>query len=277
MININEVTEITLDLIEYYKTNLDKAQKDYLTLTANSRGLDKSKLAGYYEKHHIIPRCMGGLDEDSNYVLLTYREHVLAHVLLSILNPESFKLKFALNAMINLFKNKNSEDFTIDLKFIEQVRYEHSLNWSANNPTKTPKAIFKQSVSISGENNPAKRLEVKEKISLSMRGDKNPMKNTESLKKIQKRIIDSNGNIYPSITDAAKDLNMSRTAILNRIKSNKGFKYLDSPRKNKQKVIDVDGIIYPSIRECARVYNVGKTTIKNWIENFPEKGFKYYD
>ena len=28
-------------------------------------------LEGYVEKHHIIPKCMGGLDELSNLVALT--------------------------------------------------------------------------------------------------------------------------------------------------------------------------------------------------------------
>lgn len=37
---------------------------------------------GYYENHHIIPKCMGGLDECSNIVRLTAREHYIAHHLL---------------------------------------------------------------------------------------------------------------------------------------------------------------------------------------------------
>lgn len=36
----------------------------------------------YYEKHHIIPRHMGGDDADTNLVLLTFREHILSHYLL---------------------------------------------------------------------------------------------------------------------------------------------------------------------------------------------------
>jgi hypothetical protein len=36
----------------------------------------------YYEKHHIIPKCMGGLDSEDNLVNLTAREHFLVHWLL---------------------------------------------------------------------------------------------------------------------------------------------------------------------------------------------------
>lgn len=45
-------------------------------------GLDKTKIDGYREIHHIVPRCMGGLDDDNNLVLLTAKEHYLCHGLL---------------------------------------------------------------------------------------------------------------------------------------------------------------------------------------------------
>jgi len=45
---------------------------------------DRKKNNGvYYEKHHIIPKCIGGTDETSNLVLLTGREHYIAHRLLA--------------------------------------------------------------------------------------------------------------------------------------------------------------------------------------------------
>lgn len=37
---------------------------------------------GYTENHHIIPKSMGGTDEPDNLVLLTGREHWVAHLLL---------------------------------------------------------------------------------------------------------------------------------------------------------------------------------------------------
>jgi hypothetical protein len=36
----------------------------------------------YYEKHHIIPRYMGGDNTNQNLVHLTFREHILAHYIL---------------------------------------------------------------------------------------------------------------------------------------------------------------------------------------------------
>lgn len=49
----------------------------------------------YYEKHHIIPRCMGGTDEETNLVLLTPEEHYLAHQLLVRIYPDQEKLTYA--------------------------------------------------------------------------------------------------------------------------------------------------------------------------------------
>jgi hypothetical protein len=38
---------------------------------------------GYVERHHILPKALGGSDDSSNLVALTAREHFLAHVLLA--------------------------------------------------------------------------------------------------------------------------------------------------------------------------------------------------
>lgn len=42
----------------------------------------------YSEWHHILPRSLGGGDEDKNLVELTYREHFLAHWLLTKIHTE---------------------------------------------------------------------------------------------------------------------------------------------------------------------------------------------
>lgn len=47
--------------------------------------IDKAKnreIIGYTEKHHILPRSMGGTNDKSNLVKLTAKEHYVAHMLL---------------------------------------------------------------------------------------------------------------------------------------------------------------------------------------------------
>lgn len=41
------------------------------------------KTADYVEKHHIIPKCLGGSNEKENLVELTAREHFICHWLLA--------------------------------------------------------------------------------------------------------------------------------------------------------------------------------------------------
>lgn len=54
---------------------------------------------GYTEKHHIIPRCMGGKDNEENLVVLSAKEHYLAHRLLCKIYPTEPGLWFALGMM----------------------------------------------------------------------------------------------------------------------------------------------------------------------------------
>lgn len=71
--------------------------KIYNMLTENKQHRKKNSGA-YYERHHIVPRCMGGTNEKSNLVLLTCREHFLAHWLLVKMYPKNFKLICAWNS-----------------------------------------------------------------------------------------------------------------------------------------------------------------------------------
>jgi len=54
---------------------------------------------GQAEKHHVIPRCLGGPDEARNVVALTPREHFVAHQLLVKINPGIPALTFAIILM----------------------------------------------------------------------------------------------------------------------------------------------------------------------------------
>ena len=64
-------------------------QKIYNNITR--RGQNRI-LEGYSEKHHIVPRCMGGTDEVTNLVSLTPEEHYLCHLLLVKIHPKNIRL-----------------------------------------------------------------------------------------------------------------------------------------------------------------------------------------
>jgi hypothetical protein len=82
--------------------------------------IERSKnrvIEGYFESHHIVPRCMGGGDEKENKAELTPEEHYLAHQLLVKIYPNERKLAFAAAMMI---PNRPSN------KFYGWLRRKHS-------------------------------------------------------------------------------------------------------------------------------------------------------
>jgi hypothetical protein len=71
----------------------------------------KPEKGGYYESHHIIPKCMGGSNDKTNKVKLTYREHFIAHWLLHRANPtnKSLAASFHIMAFGTSWRNARKE------------------------------------------------------------------------------------------------------------------------------------------------------------------------
>jgi hypothetical protein len=66
------------------------------------RLIERSKtriLEGYVEKHHILPKCLGGLDNTENIAVLSPEEHFLAHQLLVKMYPGNRDLIYATQLM----------------------------------------------------------------------------------------------------------------------------------------------------------------------------------
>lgn len=53
---------------------------------------------GYVEKHHVLPRSLGGTDDENNIVVLSAREHFVAHRLLARITDHP-KMWMAFNFM----------------------------------------------------------------------------------------------------------------------------------------------------------------------------------
>ena len=65
-------------------------------------------IEGYVERHHVIPKCLGGADEPENLVQLTPEEHFFAHVLLVKIHPEDKNLIVAVHKMTRGHKGRRS-------------------------------------------------------------------------------------------------------------------------------------------------------------------------
>jgi hypothetical protein len=79
-------------------------------------------LTGYKEKHHIIPRCLGGKETKDNLAILTAREHFIVHLLLCKFTTGQSKMKmsYAFNAMCT-FKNAGRYN-KVNSRLVENIR-----------------------------------------------------------------------------------------------------------------------------------------------------------
>lgn len=81
----------------------------------------KRIIEDYTEKHHIIPKCLGGTDDEENLVNLTAREHFLVHWLLCNIYTDNLKIKFAFVMMCNV-KNGKQRRYTPSSRSFEYAR-----------------------------------------------------------------------------------------------------------------------------------------------------------
>jgi hypothetical protein len=94
-----------------------------------SRSKDRSKKDSiYYEKHHILPKSLGGSNRKDNLCLLTLKEHFFAHLLLTKVYPNSQEMQFALWNMCNVNPKEGKEKRYIPCsKIYERIRGEYRL------------------------------------------------------------------------------------------------------------------------------------------------------
>lgn len=144
---------------------------------------------GYVEKHHILPKSMGGSDEKENLVYLTAREHFVAHFLLAKHYGEN--QWFAIWRM-QYYQSKyylNSKLFEIARKYAAEQK---SKEMKSNNPNNFDGVKEKQKI-----NNAMKNPIHRKKWNELMTGDNHPRrKNPEKwahLKGVKRNIITPTG------------------------------------------------------------------------------------
>src|SRR3990167_6447191 len=80
----------------------------------------------YVERHHIIPKCVGGTNKNINLVKLTAREHFIAHRLLTKIYPNSVGLSNTLWLFANKVSKTSSRKYKVTSRLYERLREEHS-------------------------------------------------------------------------------------------------------------------------------------------------------
>jgi hypothetical protein len=121
---------------------------------------------GYYENHHIVPRCLGGSDDDSNLVKLTLREHFVVHKLLYKIYPEEKGICYAYWMMCNR-TNAKARDYAVAKEQFNKINSEKGKllvgeknpMYGRNHSSQTRKLISKRlSVMMKGSGNSNAKL-----------------------------------------------------------------------------------------------------------------------
>lgn len=93
----------------------------YYSIIERSRNRN---ISGYTEKHHIIPKSLGGTNNRNNLVLLTAREHYLCHVLLTKMTTGENKIKmlYAATSFTSWASHKHERTTKINSRIFQTLK-----------------------------------------------------------------------------------------------------------------------------------------------------------
>lgn len=195
----------------------NKYTKCYYSIIERAKSRDLPKET-YTERHHIIPRSLGGANDPTNLVRLTAKEHRLAHILLPRMTVDPIHTKsmwYALWMMLRT-KNKNQNRKISKGSMFELAKIEVAKNSSQLHKGKT---VSK---------------ETREKLSKSCQGRESAFKgktHSESSKKSlaesrSKPCVSPSGERFDSTKEAGIAYNITGVAIRGRIqRGNSGWRY----------------------------------------------------
>lgn len=97
-------------------------QKIYNSLIEKARSKTRKKSRDiYYENHHILPKSLGGDNSKKNLILLTAKEHFVAHkLLLEIYNNK--EMIYAFFRMTHFSKKHHKRDYKISSREFERLK-----------------------------------------------------------------------------------------------------------------------------------------------------------
>lgn len=200
----------------------------------------------YHERHHIVPKCLGGTNDENNLIDLFAREHFEAHRLLALENLKNSGLQYAWWNMCQIRGNDGQDRYVPTAEEFEQARKICSKLSSERNL---------------GENHPMFGLhhteQTKEKMSKTHKGQMTGEKNPMFGKHHDKEWKDRNSKMMKE-------------------------RHRNTPHPMGKKVI-CDGVIFQNIAECAKVYSQDRTTMSRWLrgkykmpQKFVKLGLRYY-
>lgn len=174
-------------------------------------------LDGYSEKHHIIPKCLGGTDRKENLVRLTAREHFICHRLLVKMVEGKAVFQMIKAVHIMTMQNKSQFRYKVTSRIFERIKIDAA-----------------RAMSVLTKGKPKHSEETKKKMSVNAKGKSSQFKgktHSESSKKLlaeshSKPCISPSGERFNSTKEAGSAYNMTGVAIRGHIQRGKsGWKY----------------------------------------------------
>lgn len=109
----------SMDPRKHYEALIAKRRQDPILVDPHNKDYV------YSEKHHIVPVCCGGLDEENNLIRLTYKEHAFAHHMLWKMYPNNGQLALAFE--IIFIKNpprRGSKGLVVSSAVVSKLKVE---------------------------------------------------------------------------------------------------------------------------------------------------------
>jgi hypothetical protein len=178
---------------------------------------EKKSSKVYYEGHHIIPVCIGGLGSSNDYkhpniVLLSAKEHFIAHLLLCEIFPNENKLKSVAYYMCN--QNKTGHRYKPSSRTYKRLREDYITILKSTPKTPEHLEAIKKAIN---------RPEVKKAKSEKTKNRVFSEDHKEKLKDRWKD-LDTRNRVIESMKNAAKDPKVVENRVKSAIMANQKIK-----------------------------------------------------
>lgn len=248
-------------------------EKHYNSLITRAQNRILSKNI-YTEKHHIVPVTIGGSNEKSNLVRLLPEEHLLAHLLLTRMFPNSLGLAYAVVKMTSCWKYTTGKSYGIIKRAASKRIGESNSKMLKERYAEMSVDDRKKIHGSPGEQNPmygkTHTEEVKAAMSKAKKlliGEKHPHFGKPSKLK---------GLSYEELygLEKAEKLKNARSEIAKQSPKCKGDKHhtktLESRQKislRQQKQTTVNGITYESVEKACEALGISYYKLKKLLKS----------